>query len=179
MAMSVRSSGSPLSGTYSAYGFYRHSRDCARFRNTLEGSFTGAVVAFKRVVLETQHGPSSWNLSQLLSHLGVPLAPSIISTQDGAVGQYDFATATLTFHGSQTRFPQLLDGAADILSAKAPPAASTSAPAKPWRRALGQLIDPQGYPRIHWSRALPEPVQDWLVHQLMSPSSTPPTQSQP
>ena len=171
--------GSPLSGAYSAYGVDRHSRDCVRFRSNLKGSFTRAMVAFKDVAHGVEHGPSSWNLSQLLSHLGVPLAPSIISTQDGAVGQYDFATATLTWHDSQARFPQLLDGTADTPAATTPHAASTTSTAQPWRRAPGQLIDPQGHPRIYWSRALPEPVQDWLVHQLMSPSSTSPTQSLP
>ena len=153
---------SPLSGSHSVHGFFRHNRECTDFKSGFRGTIAGPLSDIIRRTRATDHGHSSWNLSQLLSHLGVPLAPSTLSGSNGVLGQYDFTTATLSWRGTLERFP--------LLSAK-PPSTPSSKPMKAspdkWSRLPGYLRDPLGYPQVRWSRSLPSPVQDWLVQSMM------------
>lgn len=153
---------SPLSGSHSVHGFFRQSRKCADFKNTFRGAIAGPLSDIIRRTRAADHSPSPWNLSQLLAHLGVPLAPAVLSSSAGTVGQYDFSAATLHWQGAQVVFPQL------HTASPVPPEEPAPAAAETWDRQPGCLRDPLGYPQVRWSRALPSPVLDWLILQLMN-----------
>ena len=162
---------SPLSGRHSVGGFYRNTRECDVFTSGLRGSMGRVFVDIIRRSRTAQHDRSPWNLAQLLAQLGVPVEPAILSSHAGAVGRYDFATATLHWRGEAVRFPLLRADAASsrgweaLRDTPVPPWEVKSADGI-WTLQLGHLRDPQGYPQVRWSRPIPPLVQVWLAHHL-------------
>jgi len=169
---------SPLSGSHTVRGFFRHNRSCAVFKGTFRGSIAAPLADIIRRGRAAEHGASPWNLPQLLAQLGASIAPAILSTPTQTLGRYDFATATLHWRGTQVRFPLLRADATAAVDWDAPaPVEQLETTSGTWSLRSGHLRDPQGYPQVLWSRALPPLVQSWIVHRLtdepLSPAPRP------
>lgn len=153
--------GSPLSGSHHVYGFDRNNPIQLEKRGRIFNRLLDGIQLFP----QKHKRLSTWSLGQLLVKLGVELPPTKIYVERDEIGEYDYASQTLTLHGTTYSFHYTLSKILDRTRKVIHPTLNNVVLYKQNLQLKGRIL-------CHWDQDLPPTVAEQVAKVLLDVNST-------